>query len=465
MSGKGKDLASMNLLDVCDVVMKRALHKGASQAEVWGEHVTATSASLEQNELKGAQVAEHEAFGIRVFVKDAASGAQRMGFAYVNRKEGAALDEAIDDALHIARASPPDAAHKLVEPLPLRPVGGLCDPAVAALTADEVVALARRLLIAAKERDGRASVDSGSVSSQAGTAAIATSNGIAAADVDAAISWGLFGMAVEQKKGGGTEVSSFDHVNDAARFLVDVDVDAAGRKFAEQVVKLLRPKKGHSKKGAALFSADSFEEIFLGALLSAIDGDTVFKGKSRLKGKLGERIASKGFAVVDDGALAGGLASGAFDREGLPHRRTVLVGDGILHHFMYDGKAAARAGTRPTGHAGGSARSLPGIVPTNLRVAPGNFGDDELLRRLGEGLWIGRFSGNVDEVSGDFSGVAKGSFWVKNGKKTTPVQETLIAGNVYDLFNRIDAMGSTLHRNMTTLCPEVLVDGVTVTAG
>ena len=143
----------------------------------------------------------------------------------------------------------------------------------------------------------------------------------------------------------------------------------------------------------------------------------------------------------------------------------MLVGDGILHHFLYDGKTALRAGKRPTGHAEGSARSPPGIGTTNLRVSPGDRSDDELLRDLGNGLLIGRFSGNVDEVSGDFSGVAKGSFLVKNGRKMAPVQETLIAGNVYELFSRVLARGHTLHRNMTTECPFVLVDGVTVTAG
>ncbi|MDP2343160.1 MAG: TldD/PmbA family protein [Deltaproteobacteria bacterium] len=456
-------LKEMDLLDVCEVVIKRATKKGASQAECYAEHVTATSVSLEQNELKGASVAEHEAFGIRVFV--GAPGQRRMGFSYVNRKDGASLDEAIDDALAIARASSPDEANELVDPLPVRPIGGLYDPRLAALTTTDAVGLAQQLLESARKKDKRVSVDSGTVSASHGETAIATTRGVRAFDVDAGVTWGLFGMAVDPKAKEGEQVGSFDHVYDAARSFDDIKVDVAGARFASQVLALLKARKGQSFSGPALFSPDAFEEIFLGALISGIDGDTVLKGKSRLKDKLGQRIASTGFSVVDDGTLSGGLGSASFDREGLPHRRTVLVGDGILHHFLYDGKTAKRAKKRPTGHAQGAARSIPGIGTTNITVGPGDRSDDELLRELGNGLLIGRFSGNVDEVSGDFSGVAKGSFLVKNGKKTAAVQETLIAGNVYELFNKLIARGSTLHRNMTTECPYVLVDGVTVTAG
>jgi PmbA protein len=452
------NIAALNTLDVCEVVLRRALQKGATQAEVWGEHVVSTSASVEQNELKGASVAEHEAFGVRVIVGHGAGA--RAGFCSVNRKDPASLDEAIDDALAIARATGPDVGNDLVDPRPVRPIGGLYDPRVPALSADDAVALAVRLLQSARDVDARVSVDSGSVGTSHGTSAIATSKGIRLAEIDGAVTWGLFGMAVD-----GDEVGSFDQGYDAVRCADDVDVEATGRDFAARVLALLRPRAGRSATGPAVFSPEAFEEIFLGTLCAGIDGDAVLKGKSRLRDKLGARIASRGFTVVDDGTLPGGIGSAPFDREGLPHRRTVLVGDGVLHRFLYDGKTARRAGRPPTGHASGSARSLPGIGATNLRVAPGRLADDALLRELGNGLLVGRFSGNVDEVSGDFSGVAKGSFAVRNGRRAFPVQETLIAGNVFDLLQRIVERGATLHRKMATECPYVLVDGLKVTAG
>jgi PmbA protein len=443
-----------HLLALCDDIVARAGRAGASGCETYAERVTQTSASVEQNELKGASFAEHEAVGIRVLVGD------RTGFAYVNHLGDESLDDAIADALAIARASPGDPANGLVAPLPGRVVRGLWDDGIASLEPADVVDSAVRLLDVARNHDRRVSVDNASFAATTGANALASSAGIRAASSEASATWGLFGMAVD-----GDEVGSFDHVFDAARTRAAVDLKGASTRYAERVLSLLDARAGKSYRGKVLFSSEAFEEIFLEALFESIDGDTVYKKKSRLKDKLGKTVATKGFTLVDDGTVAGALGSACFDREGLPHRRTVIIGDGSLHTFLYDGKAARRAAQRPTGHAQGSARSMPEIGTTNVMVAAGDASDEELLRELGDGLYVGRFSGNVDSVSGDFSGVAKGSFLVERGKKTTPVKETLIAGNVFVGLEKLVAWGSTLHRNMATQCPHVLVDGIDVTAG
>ncbi len=454
MSSDINPLAALDLLDVCDALVRRAQKKGASQVEVYAEQVASLSASLEQGALKGAQAQTHEAFGLRVFV------GKRQGFACVNRRDGKALDEAIADALAIARASEDDDGNDLSDPLPTRPIHGLCDPHVKAVEVGDVVTLAQNMLAAAVDEDSRVSVDTGSVSVSHGQTAICTSRGIALADVDTGLQWGLFGMAVD-----GDEVGSFDYSYDASRSLDRVDVTATGREFAQRTTALLKPRAAKSYTGRVLFAPEAFEEIFLSAILSATDGDNVWKGKSALANKLGERIADAALTIVDDGTVPSAIGSAVFDREGLPHKRTVLVGGGILHRFLYDTKTALRAHKRPTGHAQGSARSLPGIGTTNVRVEPGGLPVPTLLQALGKGLYVTRFSGNVDDVTGDFSGVAKGSFWVHNGHVSYPVKETLIAGNVFSLLPRIVALSNTVKRIMSTEAPHALIDGIVVTAG
>ena len=442
------------LLDLCSDVIERAARAGAQAAECWGERLRQTAVHIEQNEVKGASISEHEGIGLRVFVD------HRTGYAYANRLTDDAIDEAITDAIAIARASPGDPANVLAEKSLIRPIGGLFDAALAEMPADECVRLAAELVTEARKADKRVSIDNGSVGVGDGESALASSTGIRAWERDAAASWGLFGMAID-----GDEVGSFDHIYQASRRRADIDVNKLGADFGQRVTALLGARDGTSYRGKVLFSPEAFEEVFLDPLFEAIDGDAALRGRSRLAQKLGTRIAAPGFTLVDDGTVPGALSSSSFDREGTPHRRTVLVGDGVLHTFLYDVKTAHRAQRRPTGHASGSARQMPHIQRTNVALQPGDASEEALLQDLGSGLFVSRFSGDVDAVSGDFSGVAKGSFLVRRGKKVAPVKETLIAGNIFDALGRIVGIGDTPHVNMSTSCPWILVDGIDVTAG
>lgn len=441
------------LLSLCDDLLARAKAKGASAAEVYAENIRQTTVSLEQNDVKGAEVEEHNAVGLRLFLDD------RVGFAYVNRLDDAAVDEAIDDALTIARCTPGDPSNGLVDPEPTPPVAGLWDDALVSLPPDEAVARADELMRAALDVDKRVRIDTGSFTTSVAHAAVVSSRGVRAAGSETSAVYGLFGMAVD-----GDEVGSFDHIDEVARSKDAIDCQDLGARFGRRVVDLLSPVEGKSYRGRVLFTPEAFEEIFVAPVLESVEGDEVFKGRSRYREKLGKKVAASSFSLIDDGTLPGGAGSDPFDREGLPHQRTPIIEDGVLRTFLYDGKSARRAGAKPTGHAQGSARSLPSVGTTNVIVTPGDLTEEELLRELGEGLLVGRFSGSVDSVSGDFSGVAKGSFLVSGGERGRPVKETLLAGNAFDLLERVVALGSKVHRIYTFQGPWVLVDGLDVTA-
>ena len=107
---------------------------------------------------------------------------------------------------------------------------------------------------------------------------------------------------------------------------------------------------------------------------------------------------------------------------------------------------------------------MPGIGPTRLLVAPGKASLEELLREAGEGLYVGRFSGSVDEVSGDFSGVAKCSFRVRNGALAEPLKETMVAGNAFAVLKALRGLTTQRKRLPGLLLPHALVDGVDVSS-
>ena len=78
-------------------------------------------------------------------------------------------------------------------------------------------------------------------------------------------------------------------------------------------------------------------------------------------------------------------------------------------------------------------------------------------------LVVDRFSGNIDPIKGDFSGVAKSSRLYKNGTDQGGVAETMIAGNLFDTLNSILDVSSLVEDISGAMqMPWMLVDGVSV---
>src|SRR5690606_31452164 len=209
---------------------------------------------------------------------------------------------------------------------------------------------------------------------------------------------------------------------------------------------------------------DVVGSFVLGDLLAVLTGRAVRTGRCPLAGKVGEPIAVPSLTVVDDGRLPDGTASAGFDREGTSTVETPIVVDGVLRGFLYDVYAGGAARVRPTGHARGGATSQPMIGVSNVLVSPGDTSAAELCRGPRVVL-VNRFSGSADPVTGEFSGVVKGGFLVKDGERI-PIRETLIAGNLYDLLRSISAVS----RERETLygrarIPALRVEDVSITAG
>ena len=61
----------------------------------------------------------------------------------------------------------------------------------------------------------------------------------------------------------------------------------------------------------------------------------------------------------------------------------------------------------------------------------------DMVRDVKRGILLARFSGGSPSDNGDFSGVAKNSYLVEDGKIVRPIGETMVAGNVAALFKSV----------------------------
>jgi len=143
--------------------------------------------------------------------------------------------------------------------------------------------------------------------------------------------------------------------------------------------------------------------------------------------------------VVDDGALPAGMGSSAFDGEGVPSQRNVLLEDGVLRSYLYDSYTAGKEGRSSTGNSVRSGYSeMPRIGIRNLIISSKE--PVEMLDGVREGVLVNSVIGahTANPISGDFSVEARNSFRIRAGEIAEPVRSAMIAGNIFDLLKHID---------------------------
>ncbi len=444
------------LLELGRELVSAARRAGADEAEVATAWTSAVETRLEANDIHTVESQEEASFGLRVLTGGS------LGFVTGNDLDPAYLQEAAAEAVAQAKAKPADDNNGFPEPRPLEPVDGLFDDSIAGITVTDTTELASQLAERIRSSDERVQIDSGAVSASITTSAIVTSTGIEASEKDGSAQVYVFGMAVD-----GEEVASFDYDSDTKRNRDDLTAACTeiADRFTQKCLAGLGAGAGESFKGTVILSPEAVAEFLLPNLVSRLCADTVRKGQSPLASKLGTCIATDSFTLVDDGRIPGGIASSAFDREGLPTLRRVLVNSGVLESFLWNYYEARAAGGSLTGNASGGVGTLPGVGPSRLEMSAGDTPEAELAAGAAQAVIVNRFSGSTNPVTGDFSGVVKNGHLVANGS-SRPIKETMIAGNLYELLGNISAMSHERRElNGSVLVPAVRAEGISVTAG
>jgi len=177
-----------------------------------------------------------------------------------------------------------------------------------------------------------------------------------------------------------------------------------------------------------------------------LEGDFNRKKTSAFSGLIGQRVATPGVTVVDDGTLPDRRGSITVDDEGTPSSCTVLIEDGILKGYMQDRLNARLMGMRPTGNGrrqGYAYAPMPRM--TNTYMLAGDKDPQEILASVKRGLYAVNFGGGqVDITSGKFVFSAAEAYLIENGKVGKPVKGATIIGNGPDALMKITMIGNDL---------------------
>ncbi|MBP7177132.1 MAG: TldD/PmbA family protein [Thermoclostridium sp.] len=231
-----------------------------------------------------------------------------------------------------------------------------------------------------------------------------------------------------------------------------IDIGMQRTLYAESEKQLYTKPYSGKFTGKLLITPACLAEILLTAFSNFIFDGTIIDGTSPWIKLLGKAVAPE-ILTISTCPLDSAVASGErFTADGYRSENMDIIKNGILNSFML-----SNYGSRKTGYP----RALNSSY--NLFVKPGDKGLNEILASVDRGILLNRFSGGQPGTNGDFSGVAKNSFLIENGVITDAISETMINGNLSDLFKQVIGISSETVCDGNMVLPWMLFDGVTVT--
>jgi len=448
-------LKQEKLLSTAEDAVKSTLKKGAAEAEAYVVESCSTTVGIERGQIAKSSRVLDQGLGVRAVVNKA------VGFSYTNLLDDKkALEEAVEKAVSAAKASKPDKDwHGFPTMKSFPSVKDGFDKRIVELGSGDLVEIAGLILDSAEATDKRVISVEGGVSASYGYGAVANSNGVAGFDSGTVIDCGL--ATVGNDAGEVTPVCY--ELNTERRY--NVDPEWVGREAARLAASSLKAKTVETKNMSVIFVQTALQELLGYTLINAIKADYVQRNQSALKGKIGERVASELVSVYDDGLLEGGLRTGKFDGEGVPHQRTPVIEKGVLRGFIYDNYAAKKEGKESTGNAArGGYWSTPSLEANNFHVVSGSKSNDALVGEVDEGLIVYLLQGahSSNPASGDFSVVGAPAWKIEKGEITYAVKGAMLSGNVFELLRNVSGLSDAERQVGALVSPWVRVENVKV---
>ncbi|HSR65032.1 MAG TPA: metalloprotease TldD [Xanthomonadaceae bacterium] len=413
------------------------LGPGIDFGDLYFQHARRESWTVEDGIVKEGAHSIEQGVGVR-----AISG-EKTGFAYSDDINTAALLEAAGSARAISRQGSAQAARVLV-PATGRSLYPANDPIDGLGNEEKVEALRRvdRMIRAADPRVQQVMV---SLAGGVDTVLVARSDGVLAADVRPLVRINVQ-VIVEQNgrresgyAGGGGRCSY-------AELLADGKPEHFAREALRQALVNLEAVDAPAGMMPVVLGNGWPGVLLHEAVGHGLEGDFNRKGTSTYAGRIGQRVASPGVTIVDDGTLQGRRGSLNVDDEGTPTQCTTLIEDGVLAGYMQDTLNARLMGMQPTGN--GRRESFAHLTMprmTNTYMLAGAHDPEEMIRSVKKGLYAVNFGGGqVDITSGKYVFSATEAYLIEDGRITAPVKGATLIGNGPETMQRVRMVGNDL---------------------
>ncbi len=372
----------------------------------------------------------------------------KKGSTAVNRFDEESIDVAVDDCITAALAADADEAWDIA-PLEACPDGANFVDGTLLPDKEALFERTRELINDIGSRYPKIVIESLTSDYETAHTVYLNSNGI---EYD--VKRGYYSVGITYSAIDGDASTSFDSAmvvtDDLSRPFIECGCVADS--LERTVRQLVSAPNVEKFCGTAVLMPDCLGQL-LGTAIDNFAGDAhILDGTSIWRDKLGKQVTSRGFTVrlvASDDRL---LAPEHFTGEGYPAEDYTLIEDGVLKCFDVSLYVANKTGQKRALNDSG----------TMLIDAEKTTKFDDIISGIEQGILVGRFSGGEPASNGDFSGVAKNSFLIENGKITGAAAETMISGNLADMLMNVRAVSAETVCDGLSVLPYVAFDGITV---
>ncbi len=464
---------SSNLRALAEELVARALQAGATDAEAVAYEADDFGVNVRLGQVEQLTESGSRALGLRVFFQD--SNGQKTANTSTSDLTADGIARLISGAVDLAKVTGADP----FAGLPGSSDFGSLDIGPLALNFSDVdeippaerIEIARRCEAAALGFDPRIQNSSGAhFDASSSHRVMVNSRGFIG---DYRRSYCGFSVTpIAQDASGAMQRDYWYSSARSAKLLADPE--SIGREAARRALRRIGARRVPTQQCPVVFSSEVARGL-MGNLISAADGDSIYRNSSMFSGKLGEQVAGDNITMIDDGTMVfdhglpsgetlrvGGFGTSPFDGDGLPTRRTVIIENGILKNLMLNTYTGRKLNMPSTGKASRGLAGAPGIGGGNYFLQPGTLTPEQIIADIPNGLYVLSTMGfGVNLVTGDYSQGASG-LWIENGELAYPVEEITIAGNLKDMFRNVVAIGNDLEFLSSGAVPTVRIEGMTI---
>ncbi len=427
----------MNQSDIANYCIEQLKQAGAHKSQCAVTFSEKKELNVETGEMSLFRTTFDTNVGMSVIVD------QKSGSVAINKTDTESINEAVRKVMDMAQSSQPDDANDISPSQPKQSFSkGDDEPDMEKmyLRLDEFMGYV-------KKTHPTINMEAAIVDFSHSTSVFQNSNG-----VEFTTKEGMYGFSNMFTAKEGKDTSSFNGMGISALNLNTPFIESgSAKRLLKQSTEQVRTKPVSEKFiGEIVVTPDCLSD-FLGFITGDISDGKIISKTSVYKEKLNQQITDPRFTLhalpVSDEIIDGYFITD----DGYVAENNTIINNGVLKTHLLSLYGANKTGGERAVNGGGA-----------FVVDAGEKPKDEIIRNIKKGILLERFSGGRPSADGEFSGVAKNSYYIENGELKYPISETMISANIQEMFSNIGEISSDRIDFGYCIFPWISFKGVTV---